>query len=87
MKSKAYRAVDVNRIEPETLLQLLQDRVEELVYAGLDIGKEFIYCTLRWGAGDYERPWRRCGATGAGAGRSARAPGQSEDGVRLRGDL
>jgi transposase len=55
MKSKAYRAVDVNRIEPEALLQ---DRDETLVHAGLDIGKEFIYCTLRWGAGDYDRPWR-----------------------------
>jgi transposase len=36
----------------------LSDRDESLVWAGLDIGKEWIYCTLRWGAGDFDRPWR-----------------------------
>jgi len=55
MKSKAYRAVDVKRIELRTWLQ---DRSEMVVHAGLDVGKEAILCTLRWGAADFDRPWR-----------------------------
>ena len=55
MKSRAYRAVDVNRIE---LASWLPERTEAVVHAGLDVGKEFIFCTLRWGADDFERPWR-----------------------------
>ena len=55
MKSKAYRAVDVNRVEPAVWLQ---ERDEAVVHAGLDVGKESIYCTLRWGADDFDRPWR-----------------------------
>jgi len=55
MKSKAYRAVDVKRIEAATWWQ---GRSAALVHAGLDVGKEAILCTLRWGPGDFERPWR-----------------------------
>jgi len=55
MKSKAYRAVDVNRIE---LANVLEGRDETVVHAGLDIGKETILATLRWSADDFERPWR-----------------------------
>ena len=55
VKSRTYRAVDVNRIE---LDDWLADRDGLVVHAGLDIGKEWIYCTLRWGAGDFDRPWR-----------------------------
>lgn len=55
MKSRAYRAVDVNRIAATTGWQ---ERDAAVVHAGLDVGKEFIYCTLRWAAGDFERPWR-----------------------------
>lgn len=55
MKSKAYRAVDVNRVD---LGEWLRGRAEALVHAGLDIGKEFIFCTLRWSGTDFERPWR-----------------------------
>ena len=55
MKSRAYRAVDVNCIE---LASWLPERTEAVVHAGLDVGKEFIFCTLRWGADDFERPWR-----------------------------
>ena len=54
MKSRAYRAVDVNQIDPK----VWNERAERLVHAGLDVGKEFLYCTLRWSAGDFERPWR-----------------------------
>jgi len=55
MKSKAYRAVDVNRIEHT---KLLEGRAETVVHAGLDVGKESILCVLRWGADDFDRPWR-----------------------------
>jgi len=47
--------VDVNRIE---LASWLPDRCETVVHAGLDVGKESIFCTLRWGADDFDRPWR-----------------------------
>jgi len=55
MKSRAYRATDVNRVE---LGEWLDGRAETVVHAGLDVGKESIYCTLRWGAHDFDRPWR-----------------------------
>lgn len=55
MKSRAYRAVDVNRVE---LGSWLQEREEAVVHAGLDVGKEWILCTLRWGRDDFDRPWR-----------------------------
>ncbi len=54
MKSRAYRAVDVNRVEPESWWR---EREQAVVHAGLDIGKETIRCTLRWGADDFDRPW------------------------------
>ena len=44
MKSRAYRAVDVNRVEPAAWLQ---GRDEAIVHAGLDVGKKSILCTLR----------------------------------------
>jgi len=55
MKSKAYRAVDVNRID---LAKWLDGREQSTVHAGLDVGKESILCVLRWGAEDFDRPWR-----------------------------
>jgi transposase len=55
MKSRAYRAVDVNRIDVE---KVLAPRDQEVVHAGLDVGKEYIFCTLRWGAHDFDQPWR-----------------------------
>jgi transposase len=55
MKSKAYRAVDVNGID---LSKWLEGRNETEVHAGLDIGKETILSTLRWGKDDFDRPWR-----------------------------
>jgi len=55
MTSRAYRAVDVNQVEPETWLQ---DRHEAAVQVGLDVGKHFILCTLRWSGDDFDRPWR-----------------------------
>lgn len=55
MKSRAYRAQDVNGIE---LAKWLEGRAETVVHVGLDVGKESILCTLRWGADDFDRPWR-----------------------------
>jgi transposase len=55
MKSKAYRAVDVNHLQ---LDRLLPQRHEPLVHAGLDVGKDYILCVLRWASDDFERPWR-----------------------------
>jgi transposase len=55
VRSKAYRAVAVNGITAEAWLQ---QRDETVVHAGLDVGKDYIYCTLRWGSNDFDRPWR-----------------------------
>jgi transposase len=55
MKSKAYRAVDVNRVD---VTSWLEGREEAVVHAGLDVGKGVIFCTLRWGSDDFDRPWR-----------------------------
>lgn len=54
MKSKAYRAIPVNHIQLDRLLQ----RNDPLVHAGLDVGKDHVLCVLRWNAHDFERPWR-----------------------------
>jgi transposase len=54
-KSKAYRPVAVNQLH---LDRLLHQRHEPLVHAGLDVGKDYILCVLRWAADDFERPWR-----------------------------
>ena len=55
MKNKAYRALAVNQIH---LDRLLQQRHPALVHAGLDVGKDYILCVLRWDGHDFERPWR-----------------------------
>ena len=54
MRSKAYRAVAVNQIDLQRLLQ----RQEAVVHAGLDVGKDYVLCVLRWASADFERPWR-----------------------------
>jgi len=35
-----------------------KERDEKLVHAGLDTGKEYLLCMLRWRPDDFERPWR-----------------------------
>lgn len=55
MSSRAYRAVDVNRID---LTRVLQDRAPTTVHVGIDVGKDWLLCTLRWGSDDFDRPWR-----------------------------
>src|SRR5580704_4780322 len=54
MKSRAYRAVDVNRVEVGSWLE---ERGDTGVFVGLDVGKESIFCTLRWSGNDFDRPW------------------------------
>lgn len=54
MKSRAYRALDVNRVEAGAWLR---ERGDSAVYAGLDVGKESILCALRWSGVDFDRPW------------------------------
>src|ERR1700676_3529118 len=55
MKSRAYQAIAVNRVD---VACLLHERDEAVVHVGLDIGKASILGTLRWGIDDFERPWR-----------------------------
>ena len=55
MSSRAYRVVDVNRID---VARWLEGRTETVVHVGMDIGKDAILCTLRWGRTDFDRPWR-----------------------------
>ena len=55
MKSKAYRAVDVKRVE---VASWLEGREEKVVHVGLDVGKESVLCVVRWGLHDFDRPWR-----------------------------
>jgi transposase len=55
MSSRAYRATDVNQID---IVKWLEGRSETLVHAGMDVGKESVFCTLRWGRDDFDRPWR-----------------------------
>ena len=55
MKSKAYRAVDVKRVD---VAHSLEGRDQSVVHVGLDIGKESVLCVLRWGLHDFDRPWR-----------------------------
>jgi transposase len=55
MKSRAYRAVDVNQVD---LAKWLEGRDGADVHAGLDMGKETILVVLRWGRDDFDRPWR-----------------------------
>jgi transposase len=55
MRSKAYRALDVNQVQ---LDRLLRQRHEAVVHVGLDVGKEQVLGVLRWSGDDFERPWR-----------------------------
>ena len=54
-KSRAYRAKSVKKVD---LDRVLSGRKGQGVYVGLDVGKETVFVTLRWGASDFERPWK-----------------------------
>lgn len=55
MKSKAYRAVDVNRVD---IGELLEQHPDQPVHVGMDIGKDHIWVVLRWDFHRFDRPWK-----------------------------
>jgi transposase len=54
-KSKPYSAVAVNRVVAEPLCRSHPGQKAEV---GCDIGKRILFAVVRWGNGDFERPWR-----------------------------
>lgn len=54
MRSRAYRATAVKRVDWEALSS---GRDGQAVQVGLDIGKEEVLAVLRWSDGRFERPW------------------------------
>jgi transposase len=55
MKSRAYRAVDVNRVDVKACTL---SREGQCVDVGCDVGKESIWVVLRWGPNEFDRPWK-----------------------------
>jgi len=53
--SRAYRSRSVKQLRPE---EVTKGRGGSGVHVGLDVGKEQIYATLRWGTRDFSRPWK-----------------------------
>jgi len=54
-KSRAYRAVRVKQVVLDRVLSGRE--ASAAVSVGLDVGKEAMFVTLRWGPNDFERPW------------------------------
>jgi transposase len=54
MKSKAYRATAVNRVDA---VRVGQGHAGQALTIGLDIGKYRILAVARWPDGQFERPW------------------------------
>ena len=54
-KSRAYRATRVKDVRWE---KVLAGRERQAVHVGLDVSKEDVLVATRWGANDFERPWR-----------------------------
>jgi transposase len=55
MRSKAYRATDVNDVKWEQLA-LGKEGLE--ITLGVDVGKRYLWPVCRWADGRFERPWR-----------------------------
>lgn len=55
MKKKAYSSVAVKEVP---LAKILRGRQGAALDVGCDIGKQRLFVMLRWGAGDWEKPWR-----------------------------
>ena len=54
MRSKAYRAIAVNRLDEK---QLLQSHEGQDVVVGFDVGKFKMIAMPRWADGTFDRPW------------------------------
>src|SRR5215475_9068302 len=54
MKSKAYRATVVNRIDAQ---QVSRGHAGQPLTVGLDIGKYRVLAVARWPNAHFERPW------------------------------
>lgn len=54
MKSKAYRATVVNRVEAR---QVGSGRDGQALMVGIDVGKYQLTAVARWPDGEFERPW------------------------------
>jgi transposase len=55
VKSRAYRATSVKKISFD---HVLREREGQAAFVGCDVSKEEIVAVLRWGAKDFERPWK-----------------------------
>ena len=55
VKSRAYRSTSVKHV---LLDRVLAGREGQATCMGCDISKEEIIAVLRWGAKDFERPWK-----------------------------
>jgi transposase len=55
MKSKAYAASAVNRVDAE---KVTKERQGQALVVGMDVGKFEILAAARWSDGSFERPWR-----------------------------
>ena len=56
MRKKAYRATDVKRVDVAAVLAAHPRG--ECCEAGVDVSKEEVQVSLRFGAREFERPWR-----------------------------
>lgn len=55
--SKSYRRVSVKDVCVASLLARASGKGDQVPVVGLDIGKAEIVAVVRWGQGDFERPW------------------------------
>lgn len=55
---RAYKRVSVNDIDRERLLEAAIEFGGSGTVLGLDIAKQEIVACLRWGQGEFERPWK-----------------------------
>ena len=55
MKSRAYRAVAVNRVDAA---KLIQGHEGQAVSVGVDVGKYELQVVARWPDGQFEHPWK-----------------------------
>jgi transposase len=54
-RSRAYRASSVKKVKVSTVVE---HRDGSPAWVGCDVSKDEVLAVVRWGAGDFERPWR-----------------------------